>query len=203
MGVAESCCGRNPLGMMSDGASQRSCGGRRGIVKVKEPLGDAVATRRLGGLGAARPQGEAHGRAPSLGGEPCRAIWGEPRGGGKAPKTPGARRSAASSGAERAPEGAPKTGAGSTPPRRRKEPGRTRGARGGRRRKEPAGGSPGGATTPPDEGGGLKERRNDPRAGNQPATTRRGGDGRGERPERSGGRATSRKEPDGNPLGTR
>lgn len=28
---------------MSDGASQRSCGGRRGIVKVKEPLGDAVA----------------------------------------------------------------------------------------------------------------------------------------------------------------
>ena len=37
LGVAESSCGRNPLGTMSDGASQRSCGGRRGILKVKEP----------------------------------------------------------------------------------------------------------------------------------------------------------------------
>lgn len=128
----------------------------RTAVTRREPLGNAIATRRLGGLGAARPQGEAYGRAPSLGGEPCRAIWGEPRGGGKAPKTPGARRSAASSGAERAPEGAPKTGAGSTPPRRLKEPGRTRGARGARRRKEPRGGSPGGATTAPDVGGGAR-----------------------------------------------
>lgn len=40
---------------MSDGASQRSCGGRRGIVKVKEPLGDAVALRGRNPLGTRSP----------------------------------------------------------------------------------------------------------------------------------------------------
>ena len=40
---------------MSDGASQRSCGGRRGILKVQEPLGDAVALRGRNPLGTRSP----------------------------------------------------------------------------------------------------------------------------------------------------
>lgn len=128
LGVAESCCGRNPVGMMSDGASQRSCGGRRGILKVKEPLGDAVATRRLGGRAQRDRRAKRTGGHPALAGNFAEPFGGSLGAGAKPPRPPAqgeAPPAAAQSGRRK---GRPRRGQGA----RRPGDARSLGARAGR-----------------------------------------------------------------------